>query len=49
MNAGEIVKKVSTASLGNGGGSNKFAQGSGKTTKEIDNLFKELIQGMENA
>ena len=48
LNAGTIVKNASVKSLGNGGGSNKFAQGSGKTVKEIDNIFKDIIKEIEN-
>ena len=48
MNAGTIVKNASVKSLGNGGGSNKFAQGSGKTIKEINNIFNDVIKEIEN-
>ncbi len=48
MNAGTIVKDASIKSLGNGGGSNKFAQGSGKTVKEISNIFNDIIKEIEN-
>ncbi len=48
FNAGMIVKDAATKSLGNGGGSNKFAQGSGKTTKEIENIFNDIINGIAN-
>ena len=44
MNAGAIIKEASVISEGNGGGSNKFAQGAGKTTKEIDNIFSKIIK-----
>ena len=42
LNAGLIVKNASILSLGNGGGSNTFAQGGGKTIKEIDNIFSYI-------
>ena len=48
LNAGVIVKDAANKSLGNGGGSNKFAQGSGKTTKEIENIFDDIIKGLGN-
>ena len=48
LNAGEVVKKASVKSLGNGGGSNTFAQGAGKTTKEIDNIFQNIIKDLSN-
>ena len=44
MHAGNILKEAATISLGNGGGSNTFAQGAGKTTKEIDNIFAKIIK-----
>ena len=44
MHAGEIIKEASITSGGNGGGSNKFAQGAGKTTKEISNIFAKIIK-----
>ena len=43
INAGSIVKEAAVMSLGNGGGSNTFAQGAGKTTDKIDEVF-ELIK-----
>ena len=49
MNAGMIVKEISTISLGNGGGSPKFAQGGGKNQDKIDEYFQKLIKEMENA
>ena len=48
LNAGIIVKEASIKSLGNGGGSNKFAQGSGKTVNEIKTIFDDIIKGIEN-
>ena len=49
INAGNVVKEASLRSLGNGGGSPKFAQGAGKTTKEIDSIFENIIKELENA
>lgn len=46
LSAGSVVKEAATKSLGNGGGSNTFAQGGGKTTEfleEIINHIKEQI------
>lgn len=48
MHAGNIVKEAATLSLGNGGGSNKFAQGAGKKIDEIDNIFIKIIRDIEN-
>ena len=48
INAGNIVKEASMKSLGNGGGSPKFAQGAGKTLTEIDNIFQKIIKDIEN-
>lgn len=42
LSAGEMVKMASTKSLGNGGGSNTFAQGGGKTSEFIDEIFTEI-------
>ena len=42
LNAGLIVKEAAIKSLGNGGGSDKFAQGGGKTLAEIDNIFNDI-------
>lgn len=39
LSAGEIVKKAAQLSGGNGGGSNTFAQGAGKTTEHIEEIF----------
>ena len=38
--AGLLVKNASIKSFGNGGGSPTFAQGGGKTTKYLDEIFK---------
>ncbi len=48
INAGNVVKEASIKSLGNGGGSPKFAQGAGKTLSEIDNIFQKIIRDIEN-
>ena len=48
INAGVVVKDASIRSGGNGGGSNKFAQGGGKTIEEIDNIFEDLLDGKYN-
>ena len=42
LDAGEIVKMASTLSSGNGGGSKTFAQGGGKTTKHIQEIFDSI-------
>jgi len=38
--AGLLVKNASVKSLGNGGGSNSFAQGGGKTLEFLDEIFR---------
>jgi len=46
--AGLLVKNASVRSLGNGGGSPTFAQGGGKTTEFLDEIFETIkseIQG----
>jgi len=48
LNASLIVKNASVKSLGNGGGSPKFAQGGGKTSREIEAIFNEIINGLTN-
>ncbi len=44
VNAGEVVKDASLRSEGNGGGSPKFAQGGGKTTKEIETIKNHILE-----
>ena len=40
--AGDIVKMASVQSNGNGGGSPTFAQGGGKTTEHLDEIFENI-------
>lgn len=40
--AGKLVKDASIKSLGNGGGSPSFAQGGGKTTEFLDEIFENI-------
>ena len=49
LNAGDIVRDISKKCLGNGGGSNKFAQGSCKDLNMLDNCIKDLIKDIRNA
>ena len=42
INAGFIVKNAATESQGNGGGSNTFAQGGGKTVENLDTIFEYI-------
>lgn len=42
INAGMIVKSASVRSLGNGGGSPTFAQGGGKTTEYLEEIFTSI-------
>ncbi len=49
INAGLLVKKASVTSNGNGGGSPTFAQGGGKTTDKLDEIFASIKKDIENA
>ena len=42
LDAGKIVKEAAVLSLGNGGGSKTFAQGAGKTTDKLDEIFENI-------
>ena len=42
LSAGEMVKMAATKSFGNGGGSPTFAQGGGKTTEFLYEIFAEI-------
>lgn len=42
INAGSLVKEASIKSNGNGGGSPTFAQGGGKTTLYLDEIFNNI-------
>lgn len=46
IDAGSMIKLIASKSGGNGGGSNKFAQGAGKTIEYIDDVFKEIENGI---
>ena len=48
LNAGEILGDIVKKCSGNGGGSNKFAQGSCKDLDKLDNCLEELIKGLNN-
>lgn len=48
INAGLLVKKASTASNGNGGGSPTFAQGGGKTIENIDEIMESIKKEIDN-
>jgi len=48
INAGNVIRDVTKRCGGNGGGSNKFAQGAGKDLSEIDTIFEEIINGNYN-
>ena len=48
VNAGEVVKDAALRSEGNGGGSPTFAQGGGKTTKEIDSIVEHIEKVINN-
>lgn len=42
IDAGLVVKEVSARSSGKGGGSKTFAQGGGKTTESLDDIFYDI-------
>ena len=46
INASDMIKLIASRSNGNGGGSSKFAQGAGKTIEFIDEVFKEIENGI---
>ncbi|MDE5586938.1 MAG: alanine--tRNA ligase, partial [Bacilli bacterium] len=47
LNAGDIVKMASQLSSGNGGGSKTFAQGGGKTTEHISEIFDKVREQLQ--
>ncbi len=47
LSAGDIVKMATSMSLGNGGGSKTFAQGGGKTTEHIDEIFAKVKEQLQ--
>ena len=47
VNAGLIVKDASISSEGNGGGSQTFAQGGGKTTAKVEEIIKHIEKVIE--
>lgn len=49
VNAGFVVKQASLESEGNGGGSDRFAQGGGKTIAKLDTIFNYIRKEIENA
>ena len=48
LNAGMVVKSASGRSLGNGGGSPTFAQGGGKTTEYLEEIFNNIREDISN-
>ena len=48
VNAGKMVKEAATMSDGNGGGSPTFAQGGGKTSKELDKIKDYIKKAIKN-
>ena len=48
INAGMMVKMAASASDGNGGGSPTFAQGGGKTSKNIEDILKEIKKAISS-
>lgn len=48
VNAGFVVKDASISANGNGGGSPTFAQGGGKTSSNLDDIFKHVEKALRN-
>ena len=48
LNAGLIVKHASITSLGNGGGSATFAQGGGKTTDKLEEIYEHIERVLDH-
>ena len=48
LNAGVILKEATIKSNGNGGGSPTFAQGAGKDSSKIKEIFENIKKGIEN-
>ena len=48
LNAGMEVKSASGRSLGNGGGSPTFAQGGGRTTEYLEEIFNNIREDISN-
>ena len=48
VNAGEIVKDAALRSEGNGGGSPKFAQGGGKTTDKLEEIYEHIERVLDH-
>ena len=48
INAGVVIRDVTNRCGGNGGGSNKFAQGAGKDISELNDIFDEILNGKYN-
>ena len=44
LNAGYLIKQIASISDGNGGGSATFAQGGGKTIANLANVYKFLVE-----
>ena len=44
LHAGFLIKKVASASNGNGGGSETFAQGGSREVLDLDSLLAEVEQ-----
>ena len=47
-NAGLLVKDAAVSSNGNGGGSPTFAQGGGKTTEALKDIFEHVEKVLKN-
>ena len=48
LSAGVILKDAANTLLGNGGGSPTFAQGAGRDTSKIDDVFDKIKKDISN-
>ena len=49
LSAGYLIKQIASISNGNGGGSATFAQGGGKTVEKLDEVYKYLVEQINEA
>ena len=49
LSAGYLIKQIAAISNGNGGGSTSFAQGGGKTSANLEEIYKYLVEQINEA
>ena len=49
LSAGYLIKQITAISNGNGGGSVSFAQGGGKTSANLEEIYKYLVEQINEA